>query len=171
MMHDELLDVVSASDEVLTQELRSVVYQKKLYFRAVNAFVCNSKKQLWIPRRHPSKKLFALALDCSVSGHVSAGESYDAAFARETAEELSIDITQVTYTKLMRLTPVDHNTSAFMWVYLIMSDQEPAYNRQDFIEYYWLSVDELIQKLKNGEPAKSDLLPIVSAIKDHIASL
>lgn len=167
MIHDELLDVVSCSDEVVGQEVRSVVYEKKLYFRAVNAFVCNSKKQLWIPRRHPNKKLFGSALDCSVGGHVAAGESYDSAFARETAEELALDVTQVSYTKVMKLTPLEHGTSAFMWVYMIYTDQEPAYNRDDFVECYWFTADELIAKLTQGEAAKSDLLPIIKALKSH----
>ena len=147
---------------------RSVVHQQKLYFRAVNAFICNDQNQLWIPRRHADKKIFPLALDCSVSGHVSSGEEYDAAFERETAEEVNIDITKVPYKKIARLTPITHNVVAFMWVYIIYSNEAPHFNTDDFSEYYWLTPDELIARLQAGEYAKSDLMAIVQDVKDKL---
>lgn len=133
MYFDEILDVVSDNDEVLYQEKRSVIYAKNLNFRTINAFLINSQNQLWIPRRHPNKKLFPLHLDCSVSGHVSAGEDYDSAFRRETKEEVNIDIDQVKYKKIAYLTPPENGTSSFMWIYLIYRDIEPDYNRDDFV--------------------------------------
>lgn len=166
-MYDELLDVVSDTDEVIRQETRSVVYTHKLNFRAVNGFIINSKNELWIPRRHPSKKLFPLSLDCSVAGHVSAGEDYDTALIREAAEELNIDLTTIPFKRIARLTPPEHGTSAFMWVYLIHQDETPDYNRNDFVDYAWVTPAELLERLSKGEAAKSDL-PIIIR---HIQSL
>lgn len=168
MSYDEILDFVSDNDEVLGQEKRSEIYAKKLHFRVINAFVCNSQKKLWIPRRHPQKKLFPLYLDCSVGGHVSSGEDYESAFIRETKEELNIDVSQVTCKKIARLTPLKNGTSAFMWVYIIYSDNAPEFNQNDFVEYYWLSPDEIVHRLNNGDNAKSDLLPILNEIKDKL---
>lgn len=168
MSFDEILDVVSEHDEVVRQEKRSIVYAQKLYFRAINAFIVNSEKKLWIPRRHHNKKLFPLALDCSVGGHVSSGESYDEAFFRETQEELNMDICEIIYKKIARLTPVSHGTSAFMWVYIIYSDAVPAFNQEDFVEYYWLTVQEIQDRINNGESAKSDLLPILQEVKNKL---
>ncbi len=168
MTYDEILDIVSPLDEVIGQEKRSVVYAQQLSFRVINAFVCNTQKQLWIPRRHPNKKLFPLSLDCSVGGHVAAGEDYDHAFARETAEELNIDVNTVSFKKVARLTPLTHGISAFMWVYVIYSDIAPTFNTDDFVEYYWLTPDEIVHRLETGEQAKSDLLPIVKEINDKL---
>lgn len=168
-MHtDELLDVVTEADEVIRQEWRSVVYEKNLPFRVINAFIINSKKQLWIPRRTATKRLFPLALDCSVGGHVMAGESYEQALVRETQEELSLVLNPGDYKKLIKLTPHEHGTSSFMWVYCMYSNDVPNYNTDDFSDYYWLSADELLEKLSAGVFAKSDLLPIALAIKDLI---
>src|SRR5438477_228254 len=118
-MEEEILDLVSEQDEVIGQEKRTIVRDKNLTnFRAVNGFVINSKKQLWIPRRTADKIQYPSALDCSVSGCVSSGETYDQAFEREVAEELNIDIHAVSYKKIAHLTPLEHNTSCFMYVYV-----------------------------------------------------
>lgn len=168
MAYDEILDVVSSVDEVIGQEKRSIIYSQKLYFRVINAFVCNTQKQLWVPRRHPGKALFPLLLDCSVGGHVSAGEDYDQAFVRETAEELNIDVNTMTFRKIARLTPMTHGTSAFMWVYIIYSDITPTFNTNDFVEYYWLKPEEIEHRLETGDKAKNDLLPILEEIKNKL---
>jgi isopentenyldiphosphate isomerase len=167
MSHDETLDLVSPHDEVIGQEKRSIVYGQGLSnFRVINGFICNSVKQLWIPRRHKDKKLFPLHLDASVGGHVAAGESYHDAFVREAQEELNLDVRQYTYMPIARLTPHEHQTSAFMWVYLIKSNDVPAYNTDDFFESYWLTPDEFFAKIEQGDKAKGDLFPILRAIKD-----
>ena len=57
-------------------------------FRAVIGFVKNSNGQFWIPRRVKEKIIYPLALDMSVAGHVSSGETYDEAFEREAREEI-----------------------------------------------------------------------------------
>jgi len=168
MSCDEILDVVSENDEVIEQKKRNLIYAQKLYFRVINAFVCNSEKKLLIPRRHPNKKLFPLHLDCSVGGHVLAGEDYSTAFIRETQEELNIDIAKSSYKRIARLTPVRDGASAFMWVYIIYSNDTPMLNPNDFIEHYWLTPDEIFSRLNNGDKAKSDLPLILNEIKNKL---
>lgn len=169
MDYDEILDIVSLEDEVIGQESRNIIYEKNLScFRVINGFICNSEKKLWIPRRHPKKKLFPLFLDASVGGHVLSGETYQEAFERETQEELGLDVSKYNYSRIARLTPHEHGTSAFMWVYIIESNKAPNYNLNDFIEYQWLSLEEIFQKLESGDSAKSDLIPILTEIKNKL---
>ncbi|MFA6263169.1 MAG: NUDIX hydrolase [Candidatus Babeliales bacterium] len=169
MSNDEILDLVTSADEVIGQEKRRLVYAQGLSnFRVINGFICNSKKQLWIPRRHQSKKLFPLHLDASVGGHVASGESYLDAFRREAHEELNLDINDFSYSSVARLTPHEHGTSAFMWVYLIKNDNVPPYNPNDFVEYFWLSLEEFFAKITRGDRAKGDLFPILQAIKNSL---
>ena len=169
MNNHEIVDLVSPNDEVIGQEDRNVVYDKKMScFRVINGFICNSQKKLWIPRRHSEKKLFHLHLDASVGGHVLANETYEQAFIRETKEELNISLNPGGYEKVARLTPHENNTSAFMWVYIIKSDQVPPYNANDFIEYYWLTIEEFFKKLKEGDRAKSDLVPILTVLREKL---
>lgn len=162
---EEILDIVDRNDVVIDQQPRSEVYRLGMYqFRVVNAFLINSAGELWIPRRSPNKRLFPSALDTSMGGHVSAGESYDMAFFRELAEELALDARVIPYEYLGSLNPYDHGTSAFMRVYAIHTDVAPEYNREDFVEYYWLKPEVLLDRLAAGEPSKGDLPKIVRAL-------
>ena len=157
-MTDELLDIVNEQDIVIGQKLRSEVYQQKLSnFRAVNAFIQNDQGQLWIPRRSKDKRIFPLCLDASMGGHVESGESYEDALKRELMEELRIDTASIPYKQIGILTPHQHNTSAFMQVFLLHTNTAPEYNREDFIEYFWLKPQEILDRLENGDKGKGDL--------------
>jgi isopentenyl-diphosphate delta-isomerase len=161
-MEDELLDLVDQNDQVIEQMWRSEVYAKKLSnFRAVNAFLINSKGQLWIPRRIKEKRLFPLCLDASVSGHVSAGESYEDALAREVMEELRIDIATTAYKHIGSLNPHQNGTSAFMRVYTITTDVVPDYSPDDYFEYFWLTPQEVLNRIAAGDTSKDDLPRII----------
>ena len=162
-MFDEILDLVSHDDIVIDQLSRSEVYAQNLSnFRVVNAFIVNDKGQLWIPRRTKTKRIFPLCLDTSMGGHVTAGETYQQAFERELKEELHLDANSVRYTMIGKLNPQDHQTSAFMQVYLIHLNNVNSYNTQDFCEYFWLTPEECIKKLHNGDISKGDLPKIIT---------
>ena len=53
--------------------------------------------------------------------------------------------------------PDHHGVSAFMKAYKIYMDHTPAYNRNDFVEYFWLAPQELLERIQNGDRAKDDL--------------
>ena len=75
---DEFLDLVDENDNVIGQKRWSEVYAEHFSnFRVVNAFVINSKGEIWIPRRSAHKRIFPLCLDMSMGGHVESGESYE----------------------------------------------------------------------------------------------
>lgn len=159
---DELLDLVDDADNVIGTVLRSETMAKKLsHFRVINAFIINSKGQIWTPRRAATKRIFPLCLDMSVGGHVGAGEPYDLAFERETEEETGIKIADVKWRTLGKLTPPQHGVSAFMTVYEIEAEAVPQYNTSDFTEFFWLTPAELLQKLADGDKGKGDLITLV----------
>lgn len=158
----EMLDIVSLDDTVIGAMSRTDIYAKNLTnFRVVNVFLINSKGELWIPTRNPSKTLFPLSLDCSVGGHVLSNELYFDAFCRETREEINLDPKQHSYKLLGRLTPQTHGTSAFMEVYSITYDGPVMFNPDDFVDGQWISPQKLKTMLKNGTPAKPDLKHIL----------
>ena len=159
---DESLDLVDENDNVIGQNKRSEIYAKNWSnFRVVNIFIVNSEGKLWIPRRATGKRIFPLCLDASVGGHVKSGETYVDALKRELKEELNISLDSIVYRLLGHLKPHKHGVSAFMKVYEIQMDKTPDYNKDDFVEYFWLTPEELFQRAKNGEKMKGDLLQLV----------
>lgn len=162
-MNDELLDYVDERDQVIGQIWRSEfndnfdTKQGKYVVRAVNAFIQNDKGQLWIPRRAATKKRLPLVLDMSISGCVASGEDYDTAFAREAQEEVNLDISQVSYELMGYLNPHKDPVKYFMKVYRIYQNETPNYNPDDFCEYYWLTPQEIIDRLKAGDTSKPGL--------------
>ena len=165
---DEILDLVDKNDKVIGQKPRSEIYAEGLTnFRVINAFLINSKGQLWIPRRGPHKRVFPSALAMSVGGHVETGESYEQAFKRELKEELNLDPTSTPYRVLGKLTPRAHHVSAFMTVYEIKSDRAPAYNKEDFTEYFWLTPQQFFQRIARGDKSKEDLPKLIHFYYDE----
>lgn len=159
---DEFLDLVDNDDNVVGKKKRSEVYSEHLSnFRVINAFLVNSSRKLWIPRRTAAKRIFPLCLDMSLGGHVESGETYENAFKRELKEELNLEMEDINFRELEKLTPQKHSVSAFMKVYEIKSDVTPNFNKDDFNEYFWLSPKELFQKLDGGDKSKDDLPKLV----------
>ena len=89
-MSEEIFDVVDELDRVIGQAPRSVVHAQKLLHRAVHIFVFNSRGELLLQMRSALKDEFPLCYTSSASGHLSAGETYEAAAPRELQEELGL---------------------------------------------------------------------------------
>ena len=174
-MGSELLDLVSEQDEIIRTAERDDIYADPRYLeegltpdglciRAINAFICRSDGKIWIPRRLPTKKIFPNALDMSVGGHVDSGESYEEAFLRETAEELNLHLTPDMYREIGYFNPWQHGVHAYQKVYEIILEEAPKYNPDDFNEYFWLSPEEILTRVSDGEKVKGDLPLLVKLI-------
>lgn len=90
-MADELLDVVNDNDEVTGQAMRSAVHTQGLWHRGVHVFLFNEQGDMLIQKRSADRSNSPSLLDCSVSEHVKAGESYVEAAARGLKEEMGVE--------------------------------------------------------------------------------
>jgi isopentenyldiphosphate isomerase len=93
---DELVDVVDEEDRVVRQTTRREVRAHNLLHRAVAIMCRRTAGQVFVHRRADTKDVFPGRYDMFVAGVVGAGESYQAAAARELAEELGIAGTPLT---------------------------------------------------------------------------
>ena len=89
-MPDELFDIIDEEDRVVGQEMRTVVHRRGLWHRGAHVLLFTPDDKLIVQQRAKSKSQSPLALDCSVSEHVLAGETYHEAAIRGLKEELGI---------------------------------------------------------------------------------
>lgn len=160
---EEILDLVDDQDRVINSLPRSEVYQKGLchQMRAVWLLLKNSEGKFWIPRRCYSRGHLPGYLDGSVVGHVKAGETYEQALIREALEEIGIDINQMNYHYIGKITPHEDKSFCFASVYELEMDEAPQnWNRDEFCEWFWLSPEEIMSKFAQGECIK-DSLPLI----------
>ena len=158
---DERLDLVNERDEVVGQILRADPGLHWERVRVVNAFLRNSRGELWIPRRSPGKSLYPNALDVSVGGAVQSGETYKQAFRREAREELNLEIDALPWRPLASFSPFQTTLSSFMRVYELRSDATPSFNPDDISGGEWLTPGQVLERIAAGEAAKGDLAELV----------
>ncbi len=90
-MSNEILDVVNEKDIVIDQQPRSTVHQLGLWHRGAHVFLFTADKKLLVQKRSADRAQSPSLLDCSVSEHVKAGESYLAAAQRGLKEEMGVE--------------------------------------------------------------------------------
>ena len=94
-MSYELLDIVDDTDLVIGQEWRAVVHQRGLQHRGIHIFLVTPGGKLLVQQRSRQRETSPLALDCSVSEHVKAGETYRKAAIRGLAEEMGVQAASI----------------------------------------------------------------------------
>lgn len=88
---DELLDIITDEDIVTRQEMRSRVHELGLWHRGVHVFLFTADGKMLIQKRSADRTSSPSLLDCSVSEHVKAGESYLEAAVRGLKEEMGVE--------------------------------------------------------------------------------
>ncbi len=115
---EEWFDVVDEGDVVLGRERRGEVHRRGLRHRATHVLVFNGRGELFLQQRSLSKDMWPGVWDSSASGHVDAGEAYDACAARELMEELGL-AGAVAPERWFRLEATAATGMEFCWVYVL----------------------------------------------------
>lgn len=129
---DELVDLVDLQDRVVGQAPRSEVRAGNLLHRGVGILCRNSRGEIYVHRRTPTKDLFPHLHDMFVGGVVGSGESYEAAAAREVAEELGIPDARPVFL-FAHLYQGEHNRA---WVHVFLVEWDgPVVHQESEIEW------------------------------------
>ena len=152
-MSDELFDIVNESDIVIGQEMRSVVHQHGLWHRGVHVMLFTDDGKLLVQQRSRDRVHAPLALDCSVSEHVKAGEDFLQAAIRGLQEEMGVDeIALETLVKFkMNYGPNDNEISK-----LYKGNVDPARVNFDPVEIERIDFYSLnhLQEMMNSKESK-----------------
>ncbi len=91
-MNNEMIEIYNPDMKLIGVKKRKDVHKNGAWHRGVHAFFFNDKRELLVQKRSSNCDTFPNAYDCSVSEHVSIGETYIEALQRGTLEELSIKV-------------------------------------------------------------------------------
>ena len=131
---EEIFDVVDPADRVIGQAPRSQVHSLHLLHRAVHVLLFDRSGALLVQKRSATKDTYPGCYDSSASGHLNAGEEYDAAAARETQEELGLVIPLGTLQKQFKIDACADTGWEFVWIYTGQSSAELVVPNPDEIE-------------------------------------
>jgi isopentenyl-diphosphate Delta-isomerase len=150
-MPDELLDIVNDEDIITGQEMRSAVHQLGLQHRGVHVFLFTSDGRMLVQKRSADRAASPSALDCSVSEHVKAGESYLEAAMRGMREEMGVEGIEVKQLVRFRMNyGVNDNEISTLYEGMV----HPADVKFDPVEIeaiHYFSLDELWDMVNGGK--------------------
>jgi isopentenyl-diphosphate delta-isomerase len=120
-MSEEIFDIVNEHDQVIGRAPRREVHARGLLHRAVHVLVFNAAGEVFLQKRSMSKDTAKGKWDSSASGHLDAGEDYDAGAVREVREEIGLKLDR-TPERVFRIEACADTGNEFVWVYRCTSE-------------------------------------------------
>ena len=149
-MADELLDIVNDKDIVIGQEMRSTAHQLGLQHRGVHIFLFTPDGKMLVQKRSADRASFPSALDCSVSEHVKAGESYLDAALRGMKEEMGVEGIEIKPLVKFRMNyGMNDNEISTLYEGLV-DPAEVKFDPIEIEEINYYSVKELQEMIQGG---------------------
>ena len=141
---DERFDIVDKDDRVIGQATRKEVHTKGLRHRAVHVWVFNAAGFIFLQKRSIYKDTAPGKWDSSCSGHVNAGETYDAAAIRELQEEIGLDASVASKLTLVFKSDACRETSMeFTQVYRLFNEGPFSLHPAEIEDGDWFSPMEV----------------------------
>ncbi len=164
---EEVLDLVDSNNVKIGVIGRSKITSLKddggRYIRSANAFFRNSKGLYWTPRRNENKQIAPGGLDFAMAEHMGADETYLEAAIRGFQEELNLNV-KASELRLIGILGPRPGVPYFGAYFLYKSDIFPSYSTDDYTGADWMTAQEIISKIENGEKAKPSLVPALKLL-------
>jgi len=150
-MADELLDIVNDEDIVIGQEMRSTAHQLGLQHRGVHVFLFTQDGKMLVQKRSADRAASPSALDCSVSEHVKAGESYLDAAVRGLKEEMGADGVEIKPLVKFKMNYGINDNEISTLYEGIVNPEKMEFDPVEIEEINYFSVDELQEMMREGK--------------------
>ena len=141
-MSIEIFGVVNERDEVIGQQPRSEVHRLGLMHRAVHVLVFNAAGQVFLQKRSMTKDRQPGLWDSSASGHVDAGEDYDACAVRELREEIGLHLAAAPQ-RLFKLAASAETDQEHVWVYRCQAEGPVRLDPDEIERGGWFASEEV----------------------------
>ena len=159
-MDDELLNVVDRRDRVIAHRRRAEVHRLGLLHQAAHVLLFNRKGEVFLQKRSLTKDNNPGLWDSSASGHVDAGEGYDACALREVEEELGVRLVQRPQ-RLFKLPACEMTGMEFCQVYRALHDGPFRLNMQEIETGRWICPEALDAWLDGGGGGLTETLKAI----------
>lgn len=143
---EEIFDVVNEADEVVDRRTRRTVHRLGLMHRAVHVLVFNARGEVFLQKRSMAKDSQPGKWDSSASGHLDAGEEYDACAVRELFEELGWRIERAPR-RLFKIAACEETGQEFVWVYHLVAEGPFQLHADEIDEGAWFEPRALNEAL------------------------
>lgn len=145
----ELFDVVDRKDNVVGQATRAECHRdKKLIHRSIGILVFNDKGELFLQKRSTTKDLYPGFWALSVGGHLTSGESYEAAAKKEMREELGIAVPLESLGKFFH---EDEIEAEMFMIFKTVHNGPFTLNPEEIEKGEFFDLKDLSVKVKSGE--------------------
>ena len=151
-MPEEYFDVVNQEDAVVGRATRREVHARGLLHRAVHVLVFSRAGELFLQKRSQSKDTAPGAWDSSTSGHVDAGEDYDACAVRELGEEIGLAVARAP-ARALRLRACEETGNEFVWVYRLEDEGPFTLHPEEIERGAWYRPAEIARQLRENPAA------------------
>jgi len=165
-MADEFFDVVNERDEPIGRARRSEVHARGLWHRAVHVLVFDGSGRLFLQKRSMKKDLSPGLWDSSCSGHLDAGEDYDAAAMRELGEELGLAVTEPPK-RWFRVEACAETGWEFCWIYRLRSEGPFVLHPDEIDGGEWLAPEEITRRISARPEDYSPAFRLIWAMADR----
>lgn len=145
---EEIMDYVDENDNVLGQDTRENIKNKKLNYRGCHIWVLDGEGRLLICKRPLNEKAYAGLWTSSAGGHVQAGETYQQAALREAKEELGLTLKLKHWFKLDYIHP--RGCHVFIDIWIARNPKNLArikFDPAEIIKSRFISFDELSKEM------------------------
>lgn len=148
-MTEELLDIVDDNDHVIGQESRTIVHQRGLQHRGVHVFLFTDDGKMLIQKRSADRAASPSLLDCSISEHVKAGESYHDGAVRGMREELGVEGIEIERLTKFRMNYGVNDNEISELYQGVVNPELVQFDPVEIESVMYLSMDELRRMLQD----------------------
>ena len=147
---DELLDIVNDKDIVIGHEMRSITHQLGLQHRGVHVFLFAPDGKMLVQKRSMDRAQSPSMLDCSVSEHIKAGESYYDAAVRGMKEEMGLEEIEINPLVKFRMNYGINDNEISTLYKGVVDPNKVKFDPIEIEEVFPFSLDELIEMIEVG---------------------
>lgn len=143
----EILDYVDENDNVLGQEEKGKVKERKLNYRIVHIWIFDAEGKLLICQRPSNRKDYAGLWTSTAGGHVQAGESYEKAIRREAFEELGVHLQLKRAFKMDYLHPRGNHVFIDLWT-AQLPKEKLHFDTEEIVASQFVSIPDLRKEMQ-----------------------